>query len=371
MNYKNDTRTVITLDAGGTNFVFGAICSGEYVIEPITLASQAEDLDACLGNLVKGFSMVIDQLENKPVAISFAFPGPADYPNGIIGGYLPNFPSFRQGVALGAFLESQFGIPVFINNDADLYVYGEAIAGVLAEVNEKLTRAGSAKQYKNLIGYTFGTGFGFGFAVDGKLHIGDNSCTETFCLKHKLYPNCLVEDGVSVRAIKRVYGELSGDTAHALEPRDIYEIAEGTRAGDRAAALGAFEQMGETAGDAIATAASLIDGLIVIGGGLVGAHKYIFPAILREMRSQISTLGGDMLSRIQPKVYDLDDEQEFTAFSRGQSRQLKVYGTDKTVIYDPEKRIGITYSKIGASRAIALGAYAFALNEIDSGKALH
>ena len=62
--------------------------------------------------MVEGFQRVIDKLDEKPVAISFAFPGPADYPNGIIGGYLPNFPSFRDGVALGPFLEMKFGILV-------------------------------------------------------------------------------------------------------------------------------------------------------------------------------------------------------------------------------------------------------------------
>ena len=82
----------------------------------------------------------------KPVAISFAFPGPADYPNGIIGGYLPNLPSLRDGVALGPFLEEKFGVPVFINNDGDLYAYGEALGGVLPQVNAKLEYLGSSKR---------------------------------------------------------------------------------------------------------------------------------------------------------------------------------------------------------------------------------
>ena len=61
------------------------------------------------------------------LAISFAFPGPADYPNGIIGGWLPNFPSFRDGVALGPFLQEKFGVPVFINNGGDLFAYAFAL----------------------------------------------------------------------------------------------------------------------------------------------------------------------------------------------------------------------------------------------------
>ena len=140
--YRNDNRTVITLDAGGTNFVFGAMRANEFIVEPITMPSNADDLDKCLATLVSGFEQVIARLDCKPVAISFAFPGPADYPNGIIGGYLPNFPSFRDGVALGPFLEEKFGIPVYINNDADLYAYGEALAGALPAVNEKLKALG-------------------------------------------------------------------------------------------------------------------------------------------------------------------------------------------------------------------------------------
>ena len=47
------------------------------------------------------------------------------------------------------------------------------------------------------------------------------------------------------------------------------------------------------------------------------------------------------------------------------ARELKVYGSEKTVLYDPEKKIGVMTSKIGASKAISLGAYAYALSQID------
>ena len=202
--YRYDNRVVITLDAGGTNLVFGAMQANKFIVEPITMPSNADDLDKCLATMVEGFQAVIDKLEAKPVAISFAFPGPADYPNGIIGGYLPNFPSFREGVALGPFL-----------------AYGEALGGALPEVNAKLEALGCPKRYKNLVGYTFGTGFGIGVVVNNQLNRGDNSCVETFCLKHKKMPDIIVEDGVAVRAIKRVYGEVSGDVKHAFEPKDI------------------------------------------------------------------------------------------------------------------------------------------------------
>lgn len=118
----------------------------------------------------------------------------------------------------------------------------------------------------------------------------------------------------------------------------------------------------------MATAVTLIDGLIVIGGGIAGARKYIMPALLAEMRGKMHTFGGDTLDRVQMKVYDLDDEQQFADFARGQSRELQVYGTDRSVVYDPEKRIGIVTSKIGASNAISIGAYSYALAMIDTGR---
>ncbi|NCB97207.1 MAG: ROK family protein, partial [Bacteroidia bacterium] len=291
--YTKDSRIVVTLDAGGTNFVFSAIQGNEYIVRPITLPSNASDLDNCLATLVKGFDAIIKSLGNSPVAISFAFPGPADYKNGIIGGYLPNFPSFRDGVALGPFLEEKFGLPVYINNDADLFTYGEAVAGALPEINQRLREAGSHKQYNNLIGYTWGTGFGYGLSINGKLHMGDNSCTETFCLKHKLLPGIIVEDGVSVRAIKRAYGEFANHPDHNLEPVDIYRVATGAMDGDKDAAVKAFELFGEIAGDAIATATSLVDGIVVVGGGITAASKFIMPSMLKEMRSELKTIGGE------------------------------------------------------------------------------
>ena len=365
-DFRKDSRVVLTLDAGGTNMVFGAMRGGEFIVEPITFPANSHDLDLCLGTMVKGFQAVIDMLDEKPSAISFAFPGPADYPNGIIGGYLPNFPSFREGVALGPFLRRKFGVPVYINNDGDLFAYGEALGGVLPEVNAKLAAAGSAKRYSNMIGYTFGTGFGVGMIVNGQLNRGDNSCVETFCLPHKKLSGVIVEDGVAVRAVKRVYGELSGNMDHGLEPKDIFDVAEGKREGDPEAARKAFAEMGEIAGDAMATAVTLTDGLIVIGGGITAARKYIMPALLESLRGKMHTVGGEELSRVQMKVYDLDDPAEFAEFARGQQRRLKIYGYDEEVNYDPQKRIGVAISKMGASKAISVGAYTFALDQLDN-----
>lgn len=363
--YQHDNRIVITLDAGGTNFVFGAMRSCEFITAPITYPSNSHDLDLCLNTMVKGFKEVIASLDEKPVAISFAFPGPADYEKGIIGGWLPNFPSFRKGVALGPYLEHEFGIPVFINNDGDLFAYGEALCGALPEINHRLEELGSKKRYKNLLGYTFGTGFGVGIVINGHLNRGDNSCVETFCLPHKLKEGIIVEEGVAVRALKRVYAEASGDYNHNLEPKDICEIADEKRPGDVKAARKAFAEFGEIAGDAMTIAAQLIDGVVVLGGGITAARHWILPSLLKEMRSSFRTIPGENVKRVQMEVFNLDDPAQFELFAKGNKREIPIHGTNLTVEYDDMKRIGVMFSKMGASKAISAGAYAFALSKID------
>jgi len=168
-----------------------------------------------------------------------------------------------------------------------------------------------------------------------------------------------------VRAIKRVYAEASGDFSHSYEPKEICEIADGKREGNVEAAKKAFAEFGETAGHAMAIAAQLVDGIIVIGGGITAARHHILPSLLEVLRSSYATLGGDKVKRVQMEVLDLDNPAEFETFVRGNKRSLTVRGTNLTVEYDDMKRIGVTFSRLGASRAISAGAYAFALSQLD------
>lgn len=124
MKFENDDRIVMTLDAGGTNFVFSAIKSNREAVEPFVSPSFGNNLNDFISSIINGFNQLKSQLSFSPSAISFAYPGPANYPMGIIGD-LRNLPAFRWGVPIGPILEEKFNIPVFINNDGDLFAYGE------------------------------------------------------------------------------------------------------------------------------------------------------------------------------------------------------------------------------------------------------
>jgi len=366
--YNNDNRIVMTLDAGGTNFVFSAMQANRPVVESFALPSNADNLERSLANIVAGFRRVQGQLPTPAAAISFAFPAPADYFNGIIISPC-NLPAYRD-VALGPMLEDRFGLPTFINNDGDLFAYGEAMAGFLPYVNGLLEKAGSPKRYRNLFGVTLGTGFGGGIVRDGALFIGDNSMAgEIWVARHKLERDTNAEEGASIRAVRRVYAAESGVRLEdAPEPKVIYEIAEGRAAGHRAAAQEAFRRMGEVAGDAIAQAITLLDGLVVIGGGIAGAHRQFLPAIVDEMNGTYQAPNGERFPRLAQRAFNLEDPPQLEAFLTGETKELTVPGSSRKVKFDGLQRTGVGISRLGTSEATAIGAYAFALRSLDERK---
>lgn len=137
------------------------------------------------------------------------------------------------------------------------------------------------------------------------------------------------------------------------------------RQGNKPAAVKAFQEMGEAVGDAISNAVTLIDGIVVIGGGLAGASNVFLSHLVKEMNSNFITADGKQFRRLVQNVYNLEDEAELQKFLRGATKEINVYGTNKKVRYDPEARTGIGISKIGTSKAISIGAYAFALSFMD------
>jgi glucokinase len=359
--FATDSRIVMTLDAGGTGLKFSAVRGNRPLTDPLTLPTEAGDLDRCLGNIVRGFEQVKRALPQPPVAISFAFPGPADYPNGIIGD-LGNLPAFRGGVALGPMLAEKFGIPVFINNDGDLFVYGEAIAGFLPYVNGLLEQAGSPKRYRNLFGVTLGTGFGGGIARDGELFVGDNSIAgEAWLLRNKLTPGLNAEEGACIRAVRGVYAQCAGiPVDQAPESKVIFDIGMGQAAGYHAAALEAFRRLGEVAGDAMAQALTLVDGLGVVGGGISGAHPLFLPALV----DAVNGVYDSGQRRLCARAYNIEDPSQRAQFVIGEMRQIRVPGSSRTIAYDPVARTAIGISRLGTSEAVAIGAYAFALRKL-------
>jgi glucokinase len=367
MGYNKDNRIVMTLDAGGTNLVFSAVRAEAEITDPVILSAKGDSLEEILNNIIGGFRMVKSKIGDEPVAISFAFPGPADYENGIIGD-LQNLPFFKGGVALGPMLQETFGIPVFINNDGDLFAYGEAISGFLPEINRKLEEAGNPKRYRNLLGVTLGTGFGGGIVTRGKLFMGDNSAQgEINRMRNGNFKEFDAEESISIRGIQQEYSNYAGiNLASCPEPKEIFGIGMGNTPGNRKAAISAFRSFAVAAADALANAITLVDGLIVIGGGLSGAYPLFLTQLVEEMNRPFDTVSGQPLERLEITAFNLEDETSLEKFLEVSAAEIKIPFSKKKTLYDPVKKTGVGISRLGTSNAVSIGAYAYALQKMDA-----
>ena len=363
----NNSPIIFILDAGGTGFKFSAVQEAREIIESFTIPSAAPMLEEVLQKIITGFHECETRCGQKATAISFCFPGPADYPNGIIGD-LENLPTFRGGVPLKAMLENEFQVPVYINNDGDLFAYGEALNGMLPEVNKLLEQQRNPKRYKNLFGVTLGTGFGGGIVINKVLLNGDNSAGgEINRHRNPLLPATSAEDSISIRAVRRVYGVEAGipfdETPH---PYDIYRIAMDQLPGNKEAALKSWNELATALADVLANAISLIDGLVVIGGGLSGAWPLFMPTLIKKMNDPFTGLNGHAFSRMETEAYNLMDPQDMIRFTQKSGKMVKVPFSDQQVWYDPTKRVGVGVTKLGTSSAVAIGAYAYAIEQLKS-----
>ena len=101
--------SILSLDAGGTNLVFTHIKNSQ-IQKKHSIPTASDTLEDFLEKLIQGFRVVMEDSAHKAEAISFCFPGPADYGQGIIGD-LENLPFFKGGVPLKRMLENQFKNP--------------------------------------------------------------------------------------------------------------------------------------------------------------------------------------------------------------------------------------------------------------------
>ena len=347
----------MTLDAGGTNFAFTAVQNGETIMETFSVPSQGDKLQASLDAIVAGFEKIQTDLGTKADAISFSFPGPADYENGVIGD-LNNLPGYRGGVALGPMLKRHFGVPVLINNDADLFTLGESNFGFIPHY------FGRNKIHSlNLIGVTLGTGFGSGLTHNGKIITGNtNTGPEAWLLPNMLNPRINIEEVLSKRGIMRLFAEAANikKEEDIPEPMEISEIANDTNNPLSEAAKEAYIKFGEAMGYTLAMLITIFDGHVAIGGGIARAWELYAPSMFSILRGRYETTP----IRVTQQVYDAKNNQELKAFRNNSMQEVCIPGTKVSVPYQKDKRILIGRSILGTNKAVALGAYTIALDAL-------
>jgi glucokinase len=152
----------LTVDIGGTKTACAvATSAGEILGRREHRTPLEKGPEACLQRVERDLRGVMRAvgtgLAGPPQSIGVAVGGPLDSKTGVVYSP-PNLPGW-DGVPVKAFLEEAFGLPAFVENDAN--------AGALAE-----HRFGAGRGTRNLVYLTLGTGIGGGLIVDGRLYRG-------------------------------------------------------------------------------------------------------------------------------------------------------------------------------------------------------
>lgn len=150
-------KNVLGIDIGGTTIVGGRI-EGNAIAEQISADTNA--LEG--GN--KTLNILIDVIKklitNETTAVGIGVPSVVDRERGIVYN-VQNIKGWDE-VHLKEILEKEFNIPVFVDNDANCFAYGEKIFG-------------KGKEFEHFAGITLGTGVGGGIIQNNHL-LKDANC---------------------------------------------------------------------------------------------------------------------------------------------------------------------------------------------------
>ena len=155
-------RYTAGIDLGATNIKAGLILGDKILAKKVVPTADFPSREKLINALCEQTNQLLKQSgvsKNNLAGIGIGVPGPVDSIRGIVR-YFPNIKGWHN-VALKQILQKKTGLPVFIDNDANLMTLAEG-------------RLGAAKGKKNVIGITLGTGVGGGILVNGCLYRGSS-----------------------------------------------------------------------------------------------------------------------------------------------------------------------------------------------------
>src|SRR3989338_216838 len=155
-------RYTAGIDLGATNIKAGLILGNKILVKKVVPTADFPSREKLINALCEQINQLLKQTgvsKNNLAGIGIGVPGPVDSIRGIVR-YFPNIKGWHN-VYLKKILQEKTGLPVFIDNDANLMTLAEG-------------RLVAAKGKKNVIGITLGTGVGGGILVNGCLYRGSS-----------------------------------------------------------------------------------------------------------------------------------------------------------------------------------------------------
>lgn len=277
----------IGVDLGGTKITTAIGDMAGNIIEKTTLATGAkEGEDLVMSRIIESINMVLEA-SNLPLeevkAIGIGAPGPLDSISGSII-TTPNLPFKNYSITKP--LMEKFGIPAYLDNDANVAAIGEWMFG-------------AGVGYKNVLYITVSTGVGGGAVLNGRPYSGTtNNALEighmTIEPFSKYRCNCGnfgdVESLCSGTAIsKRAKEAIENGEETILTRMDSitsYEVHQAYLEGDEVAKRILFDAF-EYLGIAVANLILAFDPqIIAIGGGVSKIGKLMFDKVRESAKKR-------------------------------------------------------------------------------------
>ncbi len=254
MNYNE----VIGVDLGGTKVQTARVKNGEVAGTYKQLISSQGSEDQVIQEIISAIQAV---MTSSVQAIGIGVPSVVDIEKGIVYD-VQNIPAWQE-VHLKDILEKQFGIPVFMNNDANCFALSEALDG-------------AGQGHGVVFGVIMGTGVGGGVVFNGQLHQGHQHIGGEW--GHNILevngPDCYcgqkgcIETLISGPGLAADFHRYSSD--HSLFASDIVALA----AQGEALAEASMQRFFDRFGRAMAMVVNILDpDVIVLGGGLSNVER--------------------------------------------------------------------------------------------------
>jgi glucokinase len=300
-------RRTIGVDMGGTKLLAGAVDSALSVHHRVQRGMNRLDQSFLLDVVVEAVEEARDRAGGEVSAVGFGIPALIDQRTGnaVIAINLP-----LKDIMFADVMAERLGLPVFVDNDANVAALAEH-------------RAGAARGCNEAVVLTIGTGIGGGLILRGRPYRGaigagaelghividlngppcQGNCPNHGCLESLASGIALAREALRI-ARERPDSGLGRALANGreLEGPLVTELAHD---GD-AAAIEVIELIGSRIGVAIASFVNIFNPeVVVIGGGVIGAGELLLNAARSEVAERALPPSKDLVE-IVPAAFGVE-----------------------------------------------------------------
>jgi glucokinase len=274
---------VFAVDLGGTHLRVALVDDAGRILKQLKQETPKGDSANCIIDALVRAAQQWESDKLPVVATSIMVPGAVDSEKSVVL-QAPNLPSLVN-FALKEELERRLGWPVYLENDANAAAVGEMWMG-------------AARDCRDVVSVTLGTGVGGGVILDGKLwrgshgsagEIGHTTVDPFSGLKCKCGNTGCLELFASATAIVRMAREnlsLFPESRLKCDGLTAAKVYGAGRNGDELA-LAVFKRFGMYLGIGLANLINLIDPqIIVISGGAVNGWDLFAPEMYRQVEER-------------------------------------------------------------------------------------